>query len=99
VVLLLHGWPYDIHSFVDVAPMLASAGYRVIIPYLRGYGTTGFLSGETPRNGQPSALAVDAIAFLDALGILKAIVGGFDWGGRPAGIVDFGPSASRPWSR
>jgi pimeloyl-ACP methyl ester carboxylesterase len=87
VVLLLHGWPYDIRSFVDVAPMLASAGYRVIIPYLRGYGTTGFLSSETPRNGQPSALAVDAIAFMDALGISKAIVGGFDWGGRTAGIV------------
>ena len=87
VVLLLHGWPYDIHSFVDVAPMLASAGYRVIIPYLRGYGTTGFLSSETLRNGQPSALAVDAIAFMDALGISKAIVGGFDWGGRTAGIT------------
>lgn len=87
VVFLLHGWPYDIHSFVDVAPMLASAGYRVTIPYLRGYGTTGFLSSETPRNGQPSALAVDAIAFMDALGISKAIVGGFDWGGRTAGIM------------
>ena len=86
-VLLLHGWPYDIHSFVDVAPLLASAGYRVLVPYLRGYGTTRFLSGETMRNGQPSALAVDAIALMDALKIEKAILAGFDWGARTADIV------------
>jgi pimeloyl-ACP methyl ester carboxylesterase len=87
VVLLLHGWPYDIHSFVDVAPMLAGAGYRVIVPYLRGYGATRFLSSETLRNGQPSALAVDVIAFLDALRIEKPILAGFDWGARTANIV------------
>jgi pimeloyl-ACP methyl ester carboxylesterase len=86
-VILLHGWPYDVHSFVDVAPLLASAGYRVIVPYLRGYGTTRFLSPETPRNGQPSVVAVDAIALMDALQIEKAIIGGFDWGGRTANIV------------
>ena len=79
-VILLHGWPYDIHSFVDVAPLLASAGYRVIVPYLRGYGTTRFLSSDTPRNGQPSAVALDIIALMDALKIQKAIIGGFDWG-------------------
>jgi pimeloyl-ACP methyl ester carboxylesterase len=87
VVLLLHGWPYDIHSFVDVAPLLASAGYRVIVPYLRGYGTTRFLSGETIRNGQQSVVAVDAIALMDALKIEKATVAGFDWGARTACIV------------
>jgi pimeloyl-ACP methyl ester carboxylesterase len=86
-VLLLHGWPYDIHSFVEVAPLLASAGYRVIVPYLRGYGTTRFLSGDTVRNGQPSALALDAIALLDALRIETAILAGFDWGARTADIV------------
>jgi pimeloyl-ACP methyl ester carboxylesterase len=86
-VVLLHGWPYDIYSFVDVAPLLASAGYRVIMPYLRGYGTTRFLSSETVRNGQPSALAVDAVALMDALKIQKAIVAGFDWGGRTADIM------------
>lgn len=86
-VLLLHGWPYDIYSFVDVAPILASAGYRVIIPYLRGYGTTRFLSKDTPRNGQQSALAADMIALLDALGIEKTIVAGYDWGARTAGIM------------
>jgi pimeloyl-ACP methyl ester carboxylesterase len=85
--LLLHGWPYDIHSYVDVVPILASAGYRVIVPYLRGYGATRFLSGDTLRNGQQSALAVDAIALLDALEIEKAIVAGFDWGARTACIV------------
>jgi hypothetical protein len=73
-VLLLHGWPYDIHSFVEVAPILAAAGYRVIVPYLRGYGTTRFLSSETPRNGQQSAVAVDAIALMDALKIDKAVL-------------------------
>jgi pimeloyl-ACP methyl ester carboxylesterase len=87
VVILLHGWPYDIHSFVDVAPLLAAAGYRVIVPYVRGYGTTRFLSSETFRNGQPSALAVDTIAFMDALKIEKATVAGFDWGARTANII------------
>jgi pimeloyl-ACP methyl ester carboxylesterase len=86
-VILLHGWPYDIHSFVDVTPMLASAGYRVLVPYLRGYGPTRFLSSESFRNGQPSALAVDVIDFMDALKIEKAIVAGFDWGARSADIV------------
>src|SRR6267378_5707252 len=86
-VILLHGLPYDIHSFVDVTPRLASAGYRVIVPYLRGYGTTSFLSSETFRNGQPSALALDAIALMDALNIDSAIVAGFDWGARSADIV------------
>jgi pimeloyl-ACP methyl ester carboxylesterase len=85
--ILLHGWPYDIHSFVDVAPVLASAGYRVIVPYLRGYGTTRFLSSETVRNGQPSAVAVDTVALMDALKIQKAIVAGFDWGARTADIM------------
>jgi pimeloyl-ACP methyl ester carboxylesterase len=85
--LLLHGWPYDIHSFVDVAPLLASAGYRVIVPYLRGYGPTRFLSADTFRNGQPSALAVDVIALMDALRIEKAILAGFDWGARTADIL------------
>jgi pimeloyl-ACP methyl ester carboxylesterase len=87
VVILLHGWPYDIHSFVDVAPLLASAGYRVLVPHLRGYGTTRFLSSETFRNGQPAALAADVIAFMDALQIRQAILGGFDWGARTAAIV------------
>ncbi len=86
-VILLHGWPYDIHSFVDVTPMLASAGYRVLVPYLRGYGATHFLSSEAFRNGQPSALAVDVIAFIDALRIEKALLAGFDWGARSADIV------------
>jgi pimeloyl-ACP methyl ester carboxylesterase len=86
VVVLLHGWPYDIYSFVDVAPMLAGAGYRVLIPYLRGYGSTRFLSSETVRNGQPSALAVDLKDFLDALKIEKPILAGFDWGARTANI-------------
>jgi pimeloyl-ACP methyl ester carboxylesterase len=87
VVLLLHGWPYDIHSYVDVAPRLASAGYRVIVPYLRGYGTTRFLSSETFRNGQPSVVAVDILALMDALKIEKATIGGFDWGARTANII------------
>src|ERR1700722_2138902 len=87
VVILLHGWPYDIYSFVDVAPLLASHGYRVIVPYLRGYGTTSFLSGETVRNGQQSVVAVDMIALMDALKIQKAIVAGFDWGARTANIM------------
>jgi len=87
VVILLHGWPYDIYSYVDVAPLLASAGYRVIVPYLRGYGTTRFLSSETVRNGQPSAFAVDIIALLDALKIEKATIAGYDWGARTANIM------------
>lgn len=86
-VLLLHGWPYDIHTYVDVAPLLAAAGYRVIVPYLRGYGGTEFLSADTPRNGQQAALAVDAMALLDALKIERAIVAGCDWGARTANIL------------
>src|SRR5271169_4645563 len=86
-VILLHGWPYDIYSFVDVTPLLASAGYRVIVPYLRGYGPTRFLSTETFRNGQPSAVAVDIVALMDALKIEKAILAGFDWGARTANII------------
>jgi pimeloyl-ACP methyl ester carboxylesterase len=86
-VILLHGWPYDIYSYIDVAPLLAAKGYRVIIPYLRGYGTTRFLSNETVRNGQQSVVAVDIIAVMDALKIQKAIVAGFDWGARTANII------------
>jgi pimeloyl-ACP methyl ester carboxylesterase len=86
-VFLLHGWPYDIYSYVDVAPLLASVGYRVIVPYLRGYGTTRFLSNETPRNGQQSVVAVDIIALMDALKIEKATLAGFDWGARTADII------------
>ena len=86
-VLLLHGWPYDIHSFGEVTPVLAAAGYRVIVPFVRGYGPTCFLSGDTLRNGQQAALAVDVIALMDALGIEKAILAGFDWGGRSANVV------------
>lgn len=86
-VLLLHGWPYDIHTYVEVAPILAAAGYRVIVPYLRGYGGTRFVAADTPRNGQQAALAVDALALLDALKIERAIVGGCDWGARTANIL------------
>jgi pimeloyl-ACP methyl ester carboxylesterase len=86
-VVLVHGWPYDIHSYVEVAPLLTAAGYRVIVPYLRGYGTTRFLSDDTPRNGEQAALATDTIALMDALAIEKAIVAGFDWGARSADIV------------
>src|SRR5215471_7124895 len=86
-VILLHGWPYDIHSFVDVAPLLAKAGYRVIVPYLRGYGATRFLSADTIRNAQPAAVALDIIALMDALKIEKPIIGAFDWGARTAGII------------
>jgi len=86
-VILLHGWPYDIHSFVDVAPLLASAGFRVIVPYLRGYGATRFLSSDTLRSGQPLVVAIDTIALMDALKIQKATIGGFDWGGRTADII------------
>jgi pimeloyl-ACP methyl ester carboxylesterase len=87
VVVLLHGWPYDIHAFAEVTPLLASAGYRVIVPYLRGHGSTRFLSDATPRNGQQSALAHDVIDLMDALHIQQAIVAGFDWGARTANIV------------
>jgi pimeloyl-ACP methyl ester carboxylesterase len=87
VVMLLHGWPYDIHSFVEVAPLLSSAGYRVLIPHVRGYGTTRFLSADTLRNGQPSAVALDTVALMDALRIQKATLAGFDWGARSANIV------------
>src|ERR1700761_4285772 len=86
-VILLHGWPYDIYSFVDVTPLLAQAGPRVIVPYLRGYGTTSFLSSATMRNGQQSAVALDIIALMDALKIQKAVIGGFDWGARTADII------------
>jgi pimeloyl-ACP methyl ester carboxylesterase len=86
-VILLHGWPYDIYSFVDVAPLLASAGYRVIVPFVRGYGTTRFLSADTFRNGEPAAVAVDVVDLMDALQIKKAILAGFDWGARSANII------------
>src|SRR5947207_920226 len=86
-VVLLHGWPYDINAFVDVAPLLASKGFRVIVPYLRGYGSTRFLSNDTFRNGQPSAVVLDTIALMDALKIDKAIIAGFDWGARTANII------------
>jgi pimeloyl-ACP methyl ester carboxylesterase len=87
VAVLLHGWPYDIHSYVDVAPLLAAAGYRVVVPYLRGFGTTRFLSDATMRNGEQAVLALDVIALLDALGIERAVLAGFDWGARTADIV------------
>jgi pimeloyl-ACP methyl ester carboxylesterase len=86
-VLLLHGWPYDIHSYVEVAPLLAAAGYRVVVPHLRGYGTTRFLLNDTFRNGQQAVLAVDTVALMDALGIEQAILGGYDWGARTANVV------------
>jgi len=86
-VILLHGWPYDINSYAEVSKLLAAKGYHVIVPYLRGYGTTKFLSDQTPRNGQQSAFAVDIIALMDALKIKKAIIGGFDWGARTADII------------
>jgi pimeloyl-ACP methyl ester carboxylesterase len=86
-VILLHGWPYDIYSFVDVAPLLATAGYRVIVPYMRGYGTTSFLSSATMRNGEQAAVALDIIALMDALKIQKAILGGFDWGARTVAVI------------
>ncbi len=87
VAILLHGWPYDIYSFVDVAPLLAAQGYRVIVPYLRGYGTTRFLSANAMRNGQPSAVTSDIVALMDALRIDRATVAGFDWGARTADII------------
>ncbi|HEY2358855.1 MAG TPA: alpha/beta hydrolase [Phenylobacterium sp.] len=87
VVILLHGWPYDIHAFAEVAPQLAGKGFRVIVPHLRGYGETRFLAAETMRNGQPAAVARDTVAMMDALGIDKAILAGFDWGARSANII------------
>src|SRR5258707_15242936 len=87
VVILLHGWPYVIYSFADVVPLLTAKGYRVIVPYLRGYGTTRFLTGSTVRNGQQSVFAADTIALMDALSIQKAIVAGFDWRARAADIM------------
>ncbi|MDG4808864.1 alpha/beta hydrolase [Micromonospora sp. WMMD1120] len=86
-VILLHGWPYDIHSFVDVVPVLTAAGYRVVVPYLRGYGTTRFLSADTMRNGEPAAMALDLVALMDALKIDTAKLAGFDWGARTADVV------------
>jgi pimeloyl-ACP methyl ester carboxylesterase len=86
-VILLHGWPYDIHSFAEVTPLLAAKGYRVLVPYLRGHGTTHFLSSETPRNGQQAAFASDCVAFMDSLKIERAVLAGFDWGARTANIV------------
>jgi pimeloyl-ACP methyl ester carboxylesterase len=86
-VVLLHGWPYDIHSYAEVAPALGAAGHRVVVPFLRGYGTTRFVSDDTMRNGQQSALAVDVIDLMDALGIESATVAGFDWGARTANVV------------
>jgi pimeloyl-ACP methyl ester carboxylesterase len=86
-MLLLHGWPYDIHSFAELTPRLAAEGYRVIVPHLRGHGTTRFLSADAPRNAQPAVLALDAIALLDALGIQRATIGGFDWGARTANVI------------
>jgi dienelactone hydrolase len=86
-VTLLHGWPYDIHSFVDVTPLLASTGYRVIVPYLRGYGKARFLSSETSRNGQQSVVAVDIVALMDALKTQNALICGFDWGARTANTI------------
>jgi pimeloyl-ACP methyl ester carboxylesterase len=86
-VILLHGWPYDIHSYADVTPALASAGYRVIVPFVCGYGITRFLSDGTPRNGQQAALAADVIALMDALEIENAILAGFDWGARSADVI------------
>ena len=86
-VVLLHGWPYDIHSYAEVVPLLVASGHRVLVPYLRGYGTTRFLSADTMRNGQQAALAVDVLAFMDALRIEKAVIAGYDWGARTACIL------------
>ena len=99
-VLLVHGWPYDIHTYADVAQILGAQGYRVLVPYLRGYGATRFLSDTTSRNGQQAALAVDALDFLDALGIGRAVIGGCDWAhGRRAWSPRSIPNASARWSR
>jgi pimeloyl-ACP methyl ester carboxylesterase len=86
-IVLLHGWPYDIHSFVEVAPLLATAGYWVVVPYLRGYGSTRFLSADTPRTGQPAATVTDLVAFMDALKLERPTLAGFDWGARTAAGV------------
>jgi pimeloyl-ACP methyl ester carboxylesterase len=86
-VILLHGWPYDVHSFAEVTPILASAGFHVVVPYLRGYGSTRFLSDDTMRNGQQAVLAQDIVGFMDELNIERAIVAGFDWGARSADII------------
>src|SRR3954454_19255453 len=86
-VLLLHGFPYDIHSYVEVAPLLAGAGYRVIVPYLRGHGQTRFRRADTARSGQQAALGADVIALMDALALPRAIVAGYDWGGRAACVA------------
>jgi pimeloyl-ACP methyl ester carboxylesterase len=97
-VILLHGWPFGIHSYVDVAPLLASAGYRVIVPYVRGCGTTRFLSSVTFRNAQQSSVALVTIAMIDSLKIEKAIIGGYDWGGGPpTSSRPSGQSVARPW--
>jgi hypothetical protein len=97
-VILLHGWPYDIYSYAEVAPLLASAGFRVLIPYLRGYGTTRFLSEKTLRNGQQSVVAVDILRFMDALNIKKAVIAGFDWGHeQQPSWLRFGRSDVRHW--
>src|SRR3954449_4002609 len=85
--VLLHGWPYDIHSFAEATPALAAAGYRVLVPFVRGYGTTRFLSDDTVRNGQQAAVATDVVAFMDTLGIEQAVLAGFDWGARSADVV------------
>ncbi|SCE80272.1 alpha/beta hydrolase [Micromonospora mirobrigensis] len=87
VVILLHGWPYDIHSFAEVVPLLTAAGRRVLVPYLRGFGTTRLRAADTARNGQSAALAADTLAFMDALGVRQATLGGFDWGGRTADVI------------
>ncbi|MEW2441552.1 alpha/beta fold hydrolase [Micromonospora marina] len=87
VVVLLHGWPYDIHSFAEVVPLLTGAGRRVVVPYLRGFGATRFRSDDTPRNGQPAALAADTVALMDALGVERATLAGFDWGARTADVI------------
>jgi pimeloyl-ACP methyl ester carboxylesterase len=86
-VLLLHGWPYDIHSYADVAPLLAARGCRVIVPHLRGHGTTRFLDSAMPRSGQQAALGVDLIALMDALKLSRAVLAGYDWGGRAACVA------------
>ena len=100
MAVLLHGWPYDIHSYVDVAPLLAAAGYRVVVPYLRGFGTTRFLSDATMRNGEQAVLALDVIALLDALEIERAVLAGFDWEpGRPTSSRRSGRNAARGSSR
>jgi pimeloyl-ACP methyl ester carboxylesterase len=96
-VILMHGFPYDIRAYDDVAQALAAAGCRVIVPYLRGYGPTKFLSAETPRSGEQAVLGDDLRALMDALEITQAVLGGYDWGGRPASSPPCGPNGSRGW--